>query len=100
MMTPWMMSFTLTFTRQSLRIILTVAWSRIHGQWSSTEKETLPQTIGKRSYFAREDLTNIFNPVIDDILKLIDEQVESIKVKLGGRGPKVWYHACYKVRKQ
>lgn len=38
---------------------------------------------------------NIFNPVIDDILKLVDDQVERVKVKMGGRSPKVWHRACY-----
>jgi hypothetical protein len=41
---------------------------------------------------AREDLLDIFNPVIDDILKLVDDQVERVKMKMGGRGPKVWHH--------
>ncbi|KAL6900333.1 hypothetical protein GGI43DRAFT_383813 [Trichoderma evansii] len=35
-----------------------------------------------------EDLMDIFNPVIDDILKLVDEQVERVKIKKGGQGPK------------
>ncbi|UKZ82707.1 hypothetical protein TrVFT333_010502 [Trichoderma virens FT-333] len=37
-----------------------------------------------------EDVMAIFNPIIYDILKLIDEQVESVKLKLGGQNPKVW----------
>ncbi|EHK20682.1 uncharacterized protein TRIVIDRAFT_69382 [Trichoderma virens Gv29-8] len=35
-----------------------------------------------------EDVMAIFNPIIYDILKLIDEQVESVKLKLGGQNPK------------
>ncbi|KAH8127859.1 hypothetical protein LI328DRAFT_154282 [Trichoderma asperelloides] len=34
-----------------------------------------------------DDLMDIFNPVIGDVLRLIDEQVERVKVKMGG-GPK------------
>lgn len=43
---------------------------------------------------------DIFNPVIDDILKLVDEQVERVKVKMGGREPKVWHRACYQPREE
>lgn len=32
---------------------------------------------------------DIFNPVIDDILKLVDEQVKNVEIKMGGQGPKV-----------
>lgn len=32
---------------------------------------------------------DIFNPVIDDILQLVDEQVKRVKIKMGERGPKV-----------
>ncbi|KAL7922154.1 hypothetical protein ACQKWADRAFT_327223 [Trichoderma austrokoningii] len=35
-----------------------------------------------------EDLMGIFDPVIDDILELVDEQVQRVKVKMGGREPK------------
>ncbi|KAM0479445.1 hypothetical protein ACHAPX_004658 [Trichoderma viride] len=48
----------------------------------------------------REDLMDIFNPVIDDILKLVDEQVERVKMKMGGREPKVWHRACYQPREE
>lgn len=63
-------------------------------------KETLPRTDGKCSYFASEDLMDIFNPVIDDILKLVDEQVKRVKVKMGGIGPKVCHYTWYKPQKE
>lgn len=63
-------------------------------------KETLPRTDGRYLHFASEDLMDIFNPVIDDILKLVDEQVERVKVKMGGRGPKVCCHTWCKPRKE
>ncbi|KAM0517770.1 hypothetical protein ACHAPE_004746 [Trichoderma viride] len=37
----------------------------------------------------KDDLMDIFNPVIDDVLELVDEQVTSVKIKTGGQGPKV-----------
>lgn len=43
---------------------------------------------------------DIFNPVIDDVLKLVDEQVERVKIKMGGQQPKVWRHACYQSQKE
>ncbi|KAK1237476.1 hypothetical protein MKX08_003101 [Trichoderma sp. CBMAI-0020] len=36
----------------------------------------------------KEDLMDIFNPVIDDILNLVEQQVERVKIKMGGPGPK------------
>lgn len=70
--------------------------------WTMVEyvKDTLPQTAGKCSCFVRDDLMDIFNPVIGDILKLINEQVERVKVKMGGEGPKVFHHIYHQLRKE
>lgn len=45
---------------------------------------------------------DIFNPVIDDILNLVEEQVERVQIKMGGRSPKVWRCTlcCYQLRKE